>query len=142
VLRSRTAVLTPLLAVALAGAAAAPAVAKPRLEYSFHFTGARTVFDRFELRGLADGSSVTVTCLTKSGDRCPGALHRRYVNSDAAGTLRIRRFEDHALGAGRRLEASIVSGPLLIDKTVRIMRDKPPTLTTREAPITAGGPGD
>jgi len=134
----RTAVALPLIAVAAIAASAPGATAQtplatPKITAVVQFVtpGASTTFTRFELRGVPEGATVVVRCLTKSGERCGGKLRRAFKKEDASGTVAVKRFLDRKIKAGRRLEAEI-SHPSYFTKfkTLSVRRDRRPTITT------------
>ena len=121
------------IAATAPGAAAQTPLAVPDVVAVLQFStpGASTTFKRFELRGVPEGATVVVRCLTKSGKRCGGKLRKTFKKEDASGTVAVKRFVDRKIKAGRRLEAEI-SHPSYFTKfkTLTVRRDRRPTITT------------
>jgi hypothetical protein len=134
----RRALLGGLAAAALlaAGAAGAAAQTAPSptvtLTYKFVMPGPSTTFSELKLKSVPAGSFVVVRCLTPSGARCHGSLHKVFTRRQAGGTVRLSRFENKAIKGGNRLEAEIDnSSYATMFKTLRVRRNAIPTLKTQ-----------
>jgi hypothetical protein len=118
-----------------------PALERIFVNVGFGYSAGRrwTTLRRLFVRDVPAGSRLTARCRTRRGRRCPGT--RDLVKANAAGDVRIRRFEGKRLPLGAKLRIRVTApGMIGAVETLTVRRRRAPRQTTLCVPPGASRP--